>query len=514
NGRMPRQVNCPVCGAEGTDAANEIITRTLAERRGRAPSFSSNRPAAPGASPFATNASKAPVEKSKAASWISAGAGCVALAAAVAGFLWWKHHSPKSRGADRAVAASPSIPGEDGGRSQRVIFPPTDQPVPAGSVDTLDYILQEDDTDDSWTLFDSDVRVDRDPDGTATPTFILNKWMNSRAYEVYKVTAREIQLRYEAQAPETNVIRVRRFEGIGAQGEAPGVVCFQRIMTPGGPGFFSSFRQDQFVLDRKTGIGKVGKDGGFPSSKTYVSITWVTNKQGEKSLFEGNPVIRRIDEWHMQGAVFEAYDYAYRNGPVGWHWYERVSTLPPKEGDPTKQVFHCENGYVFVASKGSATKAPEVYQYDPQTKTKIKPLRVILFKSHQTPELGEQWYVIYRDTGDDYGSLQKKPGHAAHDFTIPEWKEKPGATIADIPCLYTHMPAQRNRPSSASADLSSPGKTLPATSASTPQLERAPAPASKTPPADRLKELKALFDQGLIPKEIYDQKRKEILDSL
>ena len=42
-------------------------------------------------------------------------------------------------------------------------------------------------------------------------------------------------------------------------------------------------------------------------------------------------------------------------------------------------------------------------------------------------------------------------------------------------------------------------------------------PAGAAPQPDaatRLKELKQLYDQGLIPQNIYDQKRKEILDSL
>jgi alpha-L-fucosidase len=39
-------------------------------------------------------------------------------------------------------------------------------------------------------------------------------------------------------------------------------------------------------------------------------------------------------------------------------------------------------------------------------------------------------------------------------------------------------------------------------------------PATKAPPAERLKQLKALFDQGLINKEDYDKKAKEIMDAL
>jgi hypothetical protein len=511
NGRMPQPVQCPSCGADGTAAANEIIALTLTAPR---PILSVNRPATSSSAVIPAQAPKAPVKKSKVALWIGTCAGGVALAAVVAGFIWWKHLPTKNHNAHPAVtapihanqgtkqvASTPALPAAVG-KKPTVAFPPLDQPLPAGAVDMLDYILQDGGTNNSWTVFDTDVRPDRDPDGTDTPTFVLNKWMNRWAYEVYKVTAHEIQIRYEAQAHDNpnESFWIRRSEENGGEGQAPGAIWLKRIMVPGGPGFFRSGTLDTCVFDPKTGTGTLAKDSCVQSAKSYVSIAWVTNALGEKCLFEGKPVIRRFDEWLPDGGTFEAYDYAYRNGMVGWHWYSRLSTLQPMEGDPMRQILHCEDGYIFVASKGSTTKAPEVWQYDPKTKKKTTSLRVIRFKSHMNPALGEQWYVIYRDTGDEYDLLQKKPGRAAHDFTIPAWTQKPGATIADIPCLYTHMPTLTNRPKGDAFDVSpaaSPAKQVQGIS-----------------PEDRLKQLKDLFDQGLITKEVYDQKRQEILKSL
>lgn len=40
NGRMPTTVTCPVCGADGTTVANEIIAQALAEQSQTAPSSS------------------------------------------------------------------------------------------------------------------------------------------------------------------------------------------------------------------------------------------------------------------------------------------------------------------------------------------------------------------------------------------------------------------------------------------------------------------------------------------
>ena len=50
--------------------------------------------------------------------------------------------------------------------------------------------------------------------------------------------------------------------------------------------------------------------------------------------------------------------------------------------------------------------------------------------------------------------------------------------------------------------------------ANPPPAQTTPAPAAKPDAAERLKKVKALYDQGLINKEEYDQKVKEIMDSL
>jgi hypothetical protein len=96
NGRMPQPVKCPVCGADGMAAANEIIARTLAAQTPpplpASPPTASHTPSP--VVPIASNLPDEKAKKSKIALWIGASAGCVLLAAAVAGFIWW-NQSPK-----------------------------------------------------------------------------------------------------------------------------------------------------------------------------------------------------------------------------------------------------------------------------------------------------------------------------------------------------------------------------------------------------------------------------------
>jgi hypothetical protein len=159
----------------------------------------------------------------------------------------------------------------------------------------------------------------------------------------------------------------------------------------------------------------------------------------DKSSYKPAKVIRFISEWQPQGKIFETYDYAKGKGLVAWRWMERISTLTPAENDETGKIFHCENGFVYIASKGDGKTAPEVYKYDLVTGKRGKKLQVMKFTSYWSKNLGPQWYVIYRNSLDEWQVI-KKQERIEHDFTLPEWKTKPNATITDLPCLYTHPP--------------------------------------------------------------------------
>src|SRR4051812_5523613 len=123
------------------------------------------------------------------------------------------------------------------------------------SIDFLDYLLQKDDTRQRWTLGSIEVLPATDPDGTSTQTFVMNKWSNPTCFEVYKVTANQVQLRYEvvrSDDPKHKEFWVRRFEEVAGEGPAPGALWCKRFITPGESGLLSRFRQDHFILDEKT----------------------------------------------------------------------------------------------------------------------------------------------------------------------------------------------------------------------------------------------------------------------
>jgi hypothetical protein len=120
NGRMPQSVKCPVCGADGTAAANEIITRTLPPRRPaglgihRPPEISAPAtahtppplavaaaPAIPGR-PYPTTAKSGAKTKVIAA----AAAGALVLLLAAGGFAWW-HMTGNNRA---AIAVTTPLP--------------------------------------------------------------------------------------------------------------------------------------------------------------------------------------------------------------------------------------------------------------------------------------------------------------------------------------------------------------------------------------------------------------------
>jgi hypothetical protein len=321
----------------------------------------------------------------------------------------------------------------------RAADPPTTRPI-----DVLDYFLQGDDANQQWTLGGTDVRPGRDPDGTGARTVILNKFSNPNCYEVYKITPKQLQLRYEVfriggETGKDNWIR--RFEEIDGEGPAPGALWMDRYMIPGGPGVLSRYRQDRFVYDAKTHGYVLDRGGNSAESQTYLTIqraheNWRRHNQ---TGFQLNDIIRLTSQWQRDGMILEMYDYARGKGLVAWRWLERLSTLRPAEGDKSGKIFHCEEGYVEIESRGDNEHPPIVFKYDPATLKHGRQLEVVQFTSHWKPNLGRQWYVIYRDTTKE-APLKKKRERIPHAFALPEWQSKPRATLGDLPYLNTHPP--------------------------------------------------------------------------
>jgi hypothetical protein len=313
------------------------------------------------------------------------------------------------------------------------------------SIDPLDYMLQSDDKRNAWTLGGWDVRGDRDPEGTAVRTFILNKESNPKTYEVYHVTDSQIQIRFEVmRSGDLNPAGhwIRRFEEIGGgEGSAPGAIWMKRSMIPGAGGFISKFRQDKFYFDAATHGYVFDASGSADELESYISTDWATLTWGKNNQtgFNLNRVLRMTSQWQREGMIFETYDYARGKGLVNWRWCERVSTLTPMEGDTSGKIFHCEEGFVQLIAPSDASHPPVLRQYDPATHSPGRALEVIPFASHWRPELGPQWYVVYRNLSKER-PLEKVDERIPHDFSLPEWQSKPNATVADLPYVKTHAP--------------------------------------------------------------------------
>jgi hypothetical protein len=312
------------------------------------------------------------------------------------------------------------------------------------TIDFLDYFLQNDDTRQRWTLCGTEVLPAEDPDGTDTQTFVMNKWSSPSCFEVYKVTANQVQMRYEvvrSDGAKQKEFWIRRFEEVDGEGPAPGAVWCKRFINPGGPGFLSRFRQDHFVLDEKTAAYVLKKEGSVAEMSSFISVNWAFDdwRYHNYTGLHLNPVLRLTSEWQHDGLMIEMYDYAQGKGLVAWRWLERVSTLRPKEGEVTGKIFHCENGYVSVESRGDDHRPPAVYKFDDAKKTLHERLECVRLTSHWRPEKGPQWYVVFRNTIRE-NPLILKSERVGHDYSLPEWKGKPSATLKDLPYQFTHPP--------------------------------------------------------------------------
>jgi hypothetical protein len=80
-----------------------------------------------------------------------------------------------------------------------------------------------------------------------------------------------------------------------------------------------------------------------------------------------------------------------------------------------------------------------VYRYDVAKAARGARLEVVRHTSFWKPELGPQWYVVYRDLARE-GTLERREECVRPSFALPEWAGRPGATLADLPFVHTRRP--------------------------------------------------------------------------
>jgi hypothetical protein len=283
-----------------------------------------------------------------------------------------------------------------------------------------------------------------DPDGSEVRSFVHNKFHLDHAFEVFKVTDTEIQIRYEVIKGEW----IRRFEERDREGQAHGHVWMRRFMEPGGPGFTSRAAIDAYAYNPNTRQYVWDTPRSTAETEIYYSVEWATIdwQDANETGFDLNPVLRLVSEWQKEGKVFETYDYAKGKGIVNWRWLEWLDghiRNRPLEGGGTRPVFRCEAGHVYVESFGTEEETPVVYQYDVATGTKGRQLEVVSRPSHRAPEDGPRWYVACRDIAKEH-TLEKREESLCPDYDLPRWK---GGlyTLSDLPAHYT-TPFKRKKP--------------------------------------------------------------------
>lgn len=322
---------------------------------------------------------------------------------------------------------------------------PISKPIPAPpphSIDILDYFSQSPDIAQHATIGGVNVRPDHDPDASSRQTLVLTKFSKPFSYEVYYITPTQLQLRYEVVRPDPQDSAqdwIRRYQQISPDAKpGDGALWMPRYVTPGKTNFFSRAAVDRFRFDPDIRAYVIDPPHSMASAVSFNSIVWASdpwklnNRTGQKI----DRVLRLITQWQPEGKIIESYDYAQGLGLVNWQWIERISTLQPLAGDRTGRIFHCENGAIYIQSQGDSIHPPGVMRYDIGKRQIGAALPVILFKSHWAPQMGAQWYVIYRSLARE-AVLEKRDELIPHDYSLPEWRTNPGHTIADLSGFYT-----------------------------------------------------------------------------
>jgi hypothetical protein len=309
-------------------------------------------------------------------------------------------------------------------------------------IDVLDYFLPGTNVTSHYTIGGVNVRPCADPDNAGAKSLILHKGSSSNNYEVYQITPTQLLLRYEVVRPKrkgSSENWIRRYHELGSSfAPTAGALWMPRDITPGKTHFTSRAAVDRYAFDPSIRAYTIRPSESSREAITYNSIVWSRDSwhSNNRTGFPITSVIRLISQWQSDGKIYETYDYAKGLGLINWQWMERISTLTPISGNKAGKLFNCENGAVYVQSPGDKTYPPSVFQYDVKKRLIGSALPVLLFTSHWKPNLGPQWYVIYRDLSRE-GTLEKKSEVLSDSFKLPEWYTRPNATVAQLPPLYT-----------------------------------------------------------------------------
>lgn len=310
-------------------------------------------------------------------------------------------------------------------------------------LDMLQYMLQTEDKGGEWLIGGVDTHWMAYPERSAVRAFSLSKFSSADFFEVFEVTGTDIRIRYEVSREGGRQGKgnwIRRFEEIDS-GISGGAVWVKRHMTPGGEGFVSRYRQDRFAYDESKQAYVHDPRGSGPDFRSYISVVWADAAWARAGLGI-DKVLRMVSEWQTEGLMIETYDYAKGKGLVNWRWLERLDSLRPVAGDKTGRLFYCENGCVEVVSPGTSSKEPVVHKYDPSSGARGGLVDVVKMTSHWRKAEGPKWYVVYRDLSKEHPIL-KQSGCVRPTIALPEYTERPTATIADLPYVNTHRPAKQ-----------------------------------------------------------------------
>ncbi len=307
-------------------------------------------------------------------------------------------------------------------------------------IDMLDFMLQTRDDAERWTLGGIDMLRADHPLGDTTPCFTEAKFHRSDFGEVYTWDERDIRLIFEiwrggAQTGSGNWIR--RFTEIERPRRLAGGLWAPRYPVTG-EWRRSAMRVDRWEFDDATRTYRLDPAGSLRRLDQLISVEWARLEptRSNRSGFPIDRVLRLVSEWHREGAVMEMYDYAEGYGLVDWRYLERLRDLPLVD-HPHRQLrrpldpWVSEGCLIEVVSPGGRFARPVVHQADSRTFRRQQRLAVMQRVSAWKPGNGPEWYVVLRHTLSE-GVLERRDARLPVGYTLPEWTQRPQATLADL----------------------------------------------------------------------------------
>jgi len=245
----------------------------------------------------------------------------------------------------------------------------------------------------------------KDPENTSLKTFATTKFNDPRYFEIYKVDANNIYIRYE-----TTPTWIRGFD---TKGDKRGEIFVARKIPSLGSKFvrqnfsthvFLRSNNNWYFSESHPALSDISEYKLYPASDPNDRLAIRTYLKNCNCGLDNLDILLHLSYWQSEGKIVEYYSYGYDVGIVAWRWTENITlnngkAVQKKSDGSGLYTCYLLNHEITIknwaAVIGSSTKSVEPEAYI-SLKSK-NDTRVYVSKLNNPNINQSDWYVTCQD---------------------------------------------------------------------------------------------------------------------